>query len=105
MDCISMFVHIMKENDSRVTLWKERLHLNGDRQQFHEYLQNEQIIEHTHPYTHTHTHTRFGTGANTLVNNVVATSYNLKCEKKTYVYHWFVSLIWCLMFAIGYFDH
>jgi hypothetical protein len=51
-----MFVHIMKENDSRVALSKERLHLNSDRQQFHEYLQNEQIIEHTHTHTHTHTH-------------------------------------------------
>ena len=56
MDCISMFVHIMKENDLRVALSKERLHLNSDRQQFHEYLQNEQIIEHTHTHTHTHTH-------------------------------------------------
>jgi len=71
MDCISMFVHIMKENDSRVTLSKERLNLNSDRQQFHEYLQNEQIIEHTH--THTSNHyiiwrwrygSWFGTGTN-----------------------------------------
>ena len=55
MDCISMFVS-MKENDSRVALSKERLHLNSDRQQFHEYLPNEQIIEHKHTHTHTHTH-------------------------------------------------
>jgi len=59
MDCISMFVHIMKENDSRVTLSKERLNLNSDRQQFHEYLQNEQIIEHTHTHRTT---TSYGVG-------------------------------------------
>ena len=63
MDCISMFVHIMKENDSRVALSKEGLHLNSDRQQFHEYLQNEQIIEHTHKHTYTHTHTRARCGS------------------------------------------
>jgi len=67
MDCISMFVHIMKENDSRVTLSKERLNLKSDRQQFHEYLQNEQIIEHTHTHTHTRTHAR--THARTHTSN------------------------------------
>ena len=35
MDCISMFVHITKENDSRVTLSKERLNLNRDCQNTH----------------------------------------------------------------------
>ena len=50
----------MKENDSRVTLWKERLNLGSDRQQFHEYLQNEQIIDHTH--THTNRTTTYGVG-------------------------------------------
>ena len=71
MDCISMFVHIMKENDSRVALLKERLHL---------IVNNSTNIYKTNKSlnTHTHTHTRygswFGTGANTLVNNVVATS-------------------------------
>ena len=61
MDRISIFVS-MKENDSRVALSKEGLHLNSDRQQFHEYLQNEQIIEHTHIHTHTQRDTDTGLG-------------------------------------------
>ena len=118
MDFISMFVHIeiffsfYWKGITQSNIMNRNLNLNSDGQQFHRYLQtNKSLNTHTHTHTlepHMELHPLAWDWWNsyvmeltkTLVINVVPTSYNSKCrEKKTLVYHWFVSLIWSFIFG------